>query len=70
VTLQTGDPLTGTAGYDGSLTGLGDDRVSHSQKATHVNPSNPNTALNSAQFGKITGVGTPRVGQVAVKLTF
>jgi hypothetical protein len=36
----------------------------------HVNPSNPNTTLNSAQFGKITGVGAPRVGQLALKLTF
>jgi hypothetical protein len=36
----------------------------------HVNPNNPNTALNSAQFGRITGVGTPRVGQLALKLTF
>jgi hypothetical protein len=36
----------------------------------HVNPNSPNTTLNSAQFGKITGVGAPRVGQLALKLSF
>jgi hypothetical protein len=151
MTMQSGDPLTVTAGYDRSLTGLGNDRAnlvlgqpvgeSHvcgaainciswinpaafsgpknaggsyiadgtfgnvgkgalrgpgsigfdaglSKNFTlheswklqfrseffnvmnHVNPNNPNTALNSAQFGRITGVGTPRVGQLALKLTF
>jgi hypothetical protein len=151
MTLQTGDPLNVTAGYDRSLTGLGADRATlvspqsvydstvcgaainciswlnpaafsgpknaggsfigdgtfgnvgkdslrgpgsfgfdaglsknftlHENwklqfrgeffnALNHVNPSNPNTALNSAQFGRITGVGTPRVGQLALKLTF
>jgi hypothetical protein len=151
MTLQTGDPLSVTAGYDRSLTGLGNDRANlvagqpvyqstvcgaainciswlnpaafsgpknaggayiadgtfgnvgkgalrgpgsigtdaglsknftlhESWKLqvrgeffnaiNHVNPSNPNTALNNAQFGRITGVGSPRVGQVALKLAF
>jgi Carboxypeptidase regulatory-like domain/TonB-dependent Receptor Plug Domain len=151
MTAQTGDPLSVTAGYDRSLTGLGNDRANlvlgqsvynsnvcgatfnciswlnpaafsgpknaggsyiadgnfgnvgkgalrgpgsivfdaglsknftlhESWKVqlrgeffnamNHVNPNNPNTAVNNAQFGKITGVGTPRVGQLALKLTF
>jgi hypothetical protein len=151
LTLQTGDPLTVTTGYDRSLTGLGNDRadlisgqpVSSStvcgtainciswfspaafsgpknaggsyiadgtfgnvgkgalrgpgsvgfdagisknftlheswklqfrgeffNAINHVHPNNPNTMLNSAQFGEITGVGAPRVGQLALKLTF
>jgi hypothetical protein len=151
VTLQTGGPLTVTAGYDRSLTGLGNDRANlvlgqpvyqsnvcgttldckswlnpsafsgpknaggsyigdgtfgnvgkgllrgpgselfdaglsknftlhESWKLqlrgeffnalNHVNPNDPNTSLNSAQFGRITGVGSPRVGQLALKLTF
>ena len=36
----------------------------------HVNPGNPNTNLSAAQFGKITGVDSPRVGQVALKVSF
>jgi hypothetical protein len=36
----------------------------------HVNPNDPNTNLNAAQFGKITGVDSPRVGQVALKVSF
>jgi len=151
LTLQTGDPMTVTAGYDRSLTGLNNDRADlvagqnvrsasvcgvtlnciswlnpaafsgpknaggsyiadgnfgnvgkgalrgpgsvnfdagMSKNFTlhenwklqfrgeffnamnHVNPNNPNTTLNSAQFGKITGVGAPRVGQLALKLSF
>jgi hypothetical protein len=151
LTLQTGDPLTVTAGYDRSLTGLGHDRADYvpsqpvrslttcngavnciswvnpaafsapksaggsyigdgtfgdvgkgalrgpgsigfdvgmSKNFTlreslklqfrgeffnatnHANPNDPVTMLNSAQFGRITGVGAPRVGQLALKLTF
>ncbi len=144
-TLQTGDPLTVTAGYDRSLTGLGNDRAdlvpgqpvynspvcngqvdciswlnpaafSSPAKAdgnfgnvgkgalrgpgsigfdaglsknfslaervnlqfrgeffnviNHVNPNNPGTTFNTPAFGRITGVGDPRIGQVALKLTF
>ena len=36
----------------------------------HVNPSNPNLNLSAAQFGRITGVDAPRIGQVALKLSF
>ena len=35
-----------------------------------VNPSDPNTNLSAAQFGKITGEDSPRVGQVALKVSF
>jgi hypothetical protein len=144
-TVQSGDPLTVTAGFDRSLTGLGNDRAdlvsgqpvynstvcgtqldciswlnqaafSLPSKAdgnfgnvgkdslrgpgsvnvdagisknfslaerlklqfrgeffnalNHVNPNSPGTTANSPAFGKITGVGDPRVGQVALKLTF
>jgi hypothetical protein len=150
-TLQSGDPLTVTTGFDRSLTGLGADRadlllgqsvynsnvcggafdcvswlnpaafsgpknsrgvytgdgtfgdlgkgalrgpgsvtfdasISKNFKLTeswkvqlrgeffnamnHVNPSDPNTNLSAAQFGKITGVDSPRVGQVALKVSF
>ena len=150
-TLQTGDPMTVTAGFDRSLTGLGVDRadlvagqpiynsnvcgaafdcvswlnpaafsgpknsrgvftgdgtfgnlgkgalrgpgsvtfdagISKNFKLTerwklqlrgeffnamnHVNPGNPNLNLSAAQFGKITGVDSPRVGQVALKVSF
>ena len=151
LTLQTGDPLTVTAGYDRSLTGLGNDRAdlvlgqplrsstdcghainciswfnpaafsgpknaggSYIGNGTfgdvgkgalrgpgsvgfdagisknltlheawklqfrgeffnainHWNPNDPNVTLNSPQFGEITGVSTPRVGQLALKLMF
>ena len=36
----------------------------------HVNPGDPNLNLSAAQFGKITGVDSPRVGQVALKVSF
>src|SRR5581483_9094451 len=149
MTLQTGGPLTVTAGYDRSLTGLGNDRTNlvagqdlyqssvcgasinciswlnpaaftgpknaggsyvadglfgnlgkgalrgpgsinfdaglsknftlyESVKLqlrgeffnaiNHLNPNDPNATLNSAQFGKITGAGSSRVGQLALKL--
>lgn len=144
-TLQTGDPLTILAGYDRSLTGLGNDRAdlvpgqpvyrstvcgtsvncisflnpaafsipakadgtfgnlgkdalrgpgsigfdaglsknfSLAERAklqfrgeffnvlNHPNPNNPGTTVNNPGFGKITGMGEPRIGQVALKLTF
>ena len=33
-------------------------------------PGNPGTAVNNPAFGKITGVDNPRIGQLALKLTF
>jgi hypothetical protein len=36
----------------------------------HVNPNEPNQSMNSADFGLIRGAGSPRTGQVALKLTF
>jgi hypothetical protein len=33
-----------------------------------VNFNSPNTTANSANFGRITGAGSPRIGQVALKL--
>jgi len=36
----------------------------------HVNPGDPNLNLSVAKFGKITGVGSPSVGRVAVKVSF
>jgi hypothetical protein len=35
-----------------------------------VNLSNPNTNASSAQFGRITSAGSPRVVQLALKLSF
>jgi hypothetical protein len=36
----------------------------------HVNPNDPGAVANAPAFGKITAVGDPRIGQVALKLTF
>jgi hypothetical protein len=36
----------------------------------HVNPGNPNLNLSAAQFGRITGADSPRIGQLALKLSF
>jgi hypothetical protein len=36
----------------------------------HVNLNNPNTNLNSADFGRITGAATARTGEVGMRLTF
>ena len=36
----------------------------------HVNPGNPQTALNNAQFGKIQSGGEPRIIQLALKYVF
>jgi len=36
----------------------------------HVNPGNPTTTLNSAQFGKIQSGGDPRIMQLALKYIF
>ncbi len=36
----------------------------------HVNPNEPQQSLNSADFGVIRSVRAPRVGQVALKLSF
>ena len=36
----------------------------------HVNYSNPDLAITSPTFGKITSASTPRTGQVGVRLTF
>ncbi|MBI3282019.1 MAG: hypothetical protein HYZ57_19525 [Acidobacteria bacterium] len=35
-----------------------------------VNLGNPNTNRSSAQFGRITSAGAPRVAQLALKLVF
>jgi hypothetical protein len=35
-----------------------------------VNLGNPNTNASSAQFGRITSAGLPRVVQMALKLSF
>jgi hypothetical protein len=35
-----------------------------------VNLGNPNTSQNSANFGRITSAGTPRVMQGALRLSF
>jgi hypothetical protein len=35
-----------------------------------VNLGNPNTNASSAQFGRITSAGSPRVIQLALKLSF
>ena len=144
-TMQTGDPLTIAAGFDRSLTALGNDRAdlllgqpiyrssvcgtavnciswlnpaafsvptkadgnfgdvgkgalrgpgsaifdagmsknfSITERAkvqlrgeffnvlNHVNPSNPATSVNNPGFGKITAVGDPRIGQLALKVSF
>ena len=36
----------------------------------HVNYSNPDLAITSPQFGKITSAVSPRTGQVGLRLTF
>jgi hypothetical protein len=36
----------------------------------HTNFNNPVTALNSGSFGQITSAGSPRIGQLALKLSF
>ena len=36
----------------------------------HVNLNNPTTALNSSNFGKITGAADPRILQFVMKLKF
>jgi hypothetical protein len=36
----------------------------------HTNLSNPTATLSSAQFGRITSAGSPRILQLALKLTF
>jgi hypothetical protein len=35
-----------------------------------VNLNDPNTSVNAAAFGTITGSGDPRIGQLAMKLSF
>ena len=36
----------------------------------HLNPGNPNTSLNSQDFGKILSAGDPRIVQLALKYVF
>lgn len=36
----------------------------------HTNLSDPNTTVSSPAFGAITGAGDPRIGQLALKLSF
>lgn len=36
----------------------------------HVNFNNPNSSVNAANFGNVTGGSGPRVGQLALKMTF
>jgi len=36
----------------------------------HTKLSNPNTSLNNANFGRILGTASPRIGELALKLTF
>jgi hypothetical protein len=39
-------------------------------KKNYTTPNNPQTNMNSADFGRITGAGRPRVFQVGARLTF
>ena len=36
----------------------------------HLNPENPVTALNNAEFGRITSAQDPRIVQLALKYVF
>ena len=36
----------------------------------HLNPGNPNTALNNANFGRILSASDPRIMQLALKYVF
>ena len=36
----------------------------------HTNPSNPNTTLGNANYGKVTGAFDPRILEVALRLKF
>lgn len=36
----------------------------------HTNLNNPNTSLSNSAFGTISGAGSPRIGQMALKMTF
>jgi hypothetical protein len=36
----------------------------------HTTLGNPNTSFTSANFGRILGTGTPRVGELGLKLSF
>jgi len=45
-------------------------RVEFFNSLNHTVLGNPNTAFNNANFGRILSTGTPRVGELGLKLTF
>jgi hypothetical protein len=45
-------------------------RVDMFNALNHVNPGGPNTSIDSAEFGRITGAGGMRSMQMGLRLNF